>query len=67
LKTLVVLENLLDGSGHVVVLLANLHDVIEQKLTRHALSQTYDTRVKHAGLGIQRIHSRIDTQLSDTT
>lgn len=49
LETLVLLEDLLDAEGGVVVLL------------------TDDTGVKHTRGGVERVDSRVDTQLRDTT
>ena len=49
LERLVVLKDLLDGSGDIVVF------------------PTDDTGVQHTGLGVQRVDSGVDTQLSDGT
>ncbi|KAH7467054.1 uncharacterized protein KRP23_11379 [Phytophthora ramorum] len=49
LQTLVVLQQLLGGTGNVVVLLAD------------------NARVEHTRLGVEGVHSRVDTQLGNLT
>jgi hypothetical protein len=64
LERLVVLENLLDSSRNLVVLLANLLLAMSDLKLFLTLSP-YNARIQHAGLRVKRIDGRINTELSN--
>ena len=70
MERLVVLEDLLNSGSNLVVLSTNLKntvlDIFEMN-TNLVLQETYDTRVKHTRLGVERVDSRVDTKLGNGT
>jgi len=66
LQRLVVLEDLLHGGSDVVVLLSDLDNTSESAMEEY-IQATYNTRVQHTRLGVQRVDGGVDTELSNTT